>query len=139
MRDMLRQYNNEEILHDYMMMAEDYDQDDTDVAAYRAELKRRGYAFITEEPEYDPEELAEELHPMLLDSKVLNKFQELSYKKQSDILRAVGLLPTNAPSTLIQNMFQDGSQAIISPIVMSALGEHITQNLEDTDIEIIED
>ena len=55
----LVEYSDEDILHDYMLMAEDFTQDDTDVAEYRAELERRGYTFITEECEYDPEELEE--------------------------------------------------------------------------------
>ena len=59
MEDNLRHYTDEDILRNYMMMAEDYDQDDTDVADYRAELEHRGYAFVTEEPGYDPEELEE--------------------------------------------------------------------------------
>ena len=67
MEDNLTHYTDEDILHDYMMMAEDYDQDDTDVADYRAELERRGYTFITEEPEYDPEEIAQELSQYLDD------------------------------------------------------------------------
>ena len=57
----LTAYSNEDILHGYIRMAENYDQDDTDVAIYRAELERRGYTFVIEEFEYDPEELAEEL------------------------------------------------------------------------------
>ena len=55
----LSEYSDGDILHDYMMMAEDFSQDDTDVADYRAELERRGYTFITQELEYDPEELEE--------------------------------------------------------------------------------
>ncbi len=42
-----------------MMMAEGFDQEDTDVANYRAELERRGYTLTTEEPEYGAEELEE--------------------------------------------------------------------------------
>ena len=55
----LAEYSDEDILHDYMMMAEDFTQDDTDVAEYRAELERRGYTFVMEEIEYDPAELEE--------------------------------------------------------------------------------
>ena len=81
------------------------------------------------------EEFAEDLNPLLLDSKTMNTFMQLSYKKQADILRAVGMFPSNSTSIAIQNIFQEGSQTVISPIVMSALGAHIAQNLEDTDNE----
>ena len=84
------------------------------------------------------EEAVDELSEVLQDPKILNTQLQLSYKKQADILRAVGVYPSNAPSTFIQNLFQDGSQAIISPVVLSALGEHITNNLEEADEDIID-
>lgn len=75
-----------------------------------------------------------DLPSLLSDTKVLTKFMELSYKKQSDILKAMGIYPTQTPSVFIQNIFQSGSQAVISPNIMTVLGEHLKKTLIDSDV-----
>ena len=69
---------------------------------------------------------------MLSNEKLLNKFLELSYKKQADVLRAVGVLPAASQSIFIQNIFQAGSKAIINPQVMQILGDHIRKSILDS-------
>lgn len=72
------------------------------------------------------------LSPLLLgNSKILTKFMELSYKKQSDVLRAVGILPSVAQSVFIQNLIQKNTTNILSPVVMRVLGDHIRKSLEE--------
>ena len=63
--DPIEDYSDEDILHDYLMMAKDFNQDDTDVADYRKELGRRGYTFITTEPEYEENDHTYWEHPSL--------------------------------------------------------------------------
>lgn len=76
----------------------------------------------------------DDLSPILSDSKIMTKFMELSYKKQTDIMKAVGILPSVAPSTVIQNLFQTGSTAVISPSILNILGQHISESLEEAEV-----
>ena len=61
----------------------------------------------------------------------------LSYKKQADILRTFGIYPTTSQSVVIQNLFQSGAQAIISPNILQILGQYI-QKETVIDAEILE-
>ena len=45
-----------DLLSDYVMMAEDFNQDDSDVEDYRKELERRGCLFVTEDMPDDLED-----------------------------------------------------------------------------------
>lgn len=89
--------------------------------------------------ELSPDSLA----PFLIENpSLLTKFMELSYRKHSDILKAVGVYPTNTSSIFIQNIFQAGSNVAISPNIMQILGEHLSESLKDEDIidvEVTED
>ena len=49
------------------------------------------------------------------------KEKELAYKVSSDVLRAVGLMPSAAVSQVITNIYQE--KAIINPIIMQLLEE----------------
>lgn len=84
-------------------------------------------------------ELSEETLPKILleNPGLLGRFMELSYKKQSDMLRALGVYPSNQPSVFVQNIFQSGSNVVISPNVLQILGKHLAKSLAD-DEEIIE-
>jgi len=56
MDDPLKDYSDDDILNDYLLMADTFNQDDPDVKEYREELERRGYTFVTEEPEPNEED-----------------------------------------------------------------------------------
>lgn len=81
-----------------------------------------------------------DLPEILQDSKILTKFMELAYKNKVDILKALQVFPS-AQNTFTQNIFNKGANAIISPNILSILGEHIKHNIEDNieDAEIVED
>ena len=64
----------------------------------------------------------------------LLKFQEQTYKKSADILRATGILPSQNQSVLVQNIFQDNRTQIISPNVLQVLGESMRHIFEDPDV-----
>ena len=72
--------------------------------------------------EGDIEELSDLLRS---DKTILTKFMELAYKKQSDVLRTAGIFPSTTQSIYVQNLFQNGSQAIISPNILQVLGKHL--------------
>lgn len=46
-------YDTEDLLHDYLMLAQDFPQDDKDVISFREILEARGFTFVTYEIEYD--------------------------------------------------------------------------------------
>ena len=71
------------------------------------------------------------------DASVLKKFMELNQKTQTDVLRTLGVFPSNTQSVFIENLFQSGSQAIIQPRVFNILAEHIKKSIE-SGIEIVE-
>ncbi len=62
-----------------------------------------------------------------LTEKMCIKLLELGYKKQSDILRALGILPATSQSIFIQNMIQKNTTNVLSPVVMQVLGEHLSK------------
>ncbi len=51
------------------------------------------------------------------------KRRELSYKASQDVLKAVGIMPTNAQVPLVANIYSDNRFQIISPVIREILGE----------------
>lgn len=82
----------------------------------------------------------EDLPQFLIENPILIKqFMELSYKKQADMLRALGVYPSTTPSIFVQNVFHSGSNVVISPAIMTILGEHLKKNLDPIiEAEIVE-
>lgn len=73
----------------------------------------------------------DELSAILVSNvKVFTKFMELSYKQKVDILKAIGVYPSNSDTSYIQQNFFNNSQAIISPMVMTILGKFIKDSLD---------
>lgn len=73
----------------------------------------------------------EELSEPLQTEKIFTKFMELTYKNRVDVLKAVGIYPANTQNSFIQNIFEKGSQSIISPIVMDVIGKHVQESMEE--------
>lgn len=81
--------------------------------------------------------------PLLLgaETAILTKFMDLSYKMKSDVLKALGVLPSHAPSIFIQNLFQSGEGSVISQKILNLVGDKLRDNVVDDgeeDGEIIE-
>lgn len=75
------------------------------------------------------------LPPIIRENEALSsKFMALSYKKQQDIMRSLGIIPTPIQSVFMQNIFQSGSKAIIAPSILSTLGDYLKTALEDKDV-----
>lgn len=71
--------------------------------------------------------------PLLLGSEttIMTKFMDLNYKMKTDVLKALGVLPTHAPSIFIQNLFQSEGGSIISSRVLNILnGQVLPQELQ---------
>ena len=66
------------------------------------------------------------------------QFQEQTYKKSADILRATGILPSQNQSVLVQNIFQDNRTQVISPNVLQVLGESMTKMFKNNEEDILE-
>jgi len=71
------------------------------------------------------------------DKAFLSSFMALSYKKQSDIMRALGILTSNAPSIAINTLIH-ADKVEISPTVIKALGSYMQDTLKAVDVEITE-
>lgn len=93
-------------------------------------LKSKEYRLAQVELEVAEDELASRLSPFLLDGKTAPKFLSLAYKKQADVLRALGVFPAASQSIFIQNLIQKNTTNIISPAVMQVIGEYINKSLE---------
>jgi transcriptional regulator with XRE-family HTH domain len=78
--------------------------------------------------------------PLLLGAEpaVLTKFMDLNYKMKSDVLKALGVLPSNAQSVFIQNLYQGDGSSIISDKVMNIIGAKMIQDQEEEDVIDIE-
>lgn len=85
--------------------------------------------------ETDIEELPPLLTQAILDPKyksILTTFINLSYKKQSDILRSVGVYPAQSPSTVFQTLIQQNiDKAVISPAILDVLKGHVEDILDE--------
>jgi len=57
-------------------------------------------------------------------------FMELAYKKQSDVLRTLGIYPSASPSVFIETLIQSRN-TVINPLVLEALGKHLRESLEE--------
>lgn len=95
-------------------------------------------------------ELEIEEMPLLLGSEpaILTKFMDLSYKMKTDVLKALGVLPSHATSIFIQNLFQSGDNSVISPRILNIIRTQLSSNAEtdgneddiiDADFEKIEE
>ncbi len=74
----------------------------------------------------------EDLSAVLIsNTKILAKFMELSYRQKADILKAIGIYPSNTDNTYIQKNYFSGNTQVISPLVMQLLGKYIKSNMED--------
>ncbi|MCK4960474.1 MAG: hypothetical protein KAT00_13770, partial [Planctomycetes bacterium] len=71
------------------------------------------------------------------DKNFILRFLEQTYRKESDCLRATGILPTNAPSIFIQNLTQNNT-TVISPNVLEALGSFMSKNMNEDEEDFIE-
>ena len=58
-----------------------------------------------------------------------NKRRELSYKASQDVLKAVGIMPTQTQAPLVQNIYND-NRFLLSPVVIELLSKHGTQVLD---------
>jgi len=72
----------------------------------------------------------DKLPPILQDAQILNKFMDLTFKQRTDIMKALGLLPSTQPSTVITNIFKEGSNTVIAPQVLNVLNKHIKEELD---------
>ncbi len=82
------------------------------------------------------------LSPFFWDNPVLMlKFIDQSYKKQADIMRAAGILPAASQSIFIQQLIQNRSTTVFSPVVLNILGEHIRKALGEPipEAEVVEE
>ena len=114
---------------------------DIEEAAVRAGGKKA--ADVKKSPEYRlakieleraEADLSSRLSPFLLDGKTAPKFLSLAYKKQADILRALGVFSAASQSIFIQNLIQKNTTNIISPAVMQVIGEYINKSLEAVEV-----
>ena len=65
-KDHVSWYSDSDVLHDYLLMAEDTDQNNSVVTAYRNELEKRGYTFVTVSSE-ELDEMERVKHEQLLE------------------------------------------------------------------------
>lgn len=71
------------------------------------------------------------------DTEEILKFQNLAYKKQQDVMKAVGIFPTNSTNIFIQQIYNDNRKQVLSAEVFQALGGIFSQT--DNEAEDIED
>ena len=77
------------------------------------------------------EDLPEFFQKMKGGSSEALKYLEQQYKKQNDLLKATGILPSHAPSVFVQNLIQNNTTNVISPNVLEALGKIHNAEMED--------
>jgi hypothetical protein len=92
-------------------------------------------------PESEPELLADSC---FRDTKDVMDFLKLNYKKQQDIMKAMGIFPSNSTNVFIQQIYNDNRKQVLSPEVFKALGgifsspedqtEDETNQVEDAEI-----
>jgi hypothetical protein len=70
------------------------------------------------------------------DTKEILEFQKQVYKKQQDVMKAVGIFPTNSTNIFIQQIYNDNRKQVLSAEVFQALGGIFAGQLgEDEDVE----
>lgn len=60
------------------------------------------------------------------DNKDILEFLKLSYKKQQDVMKAVGIFPSNSTNVFIQQIYNDNRKQVLSPEIFKALGGFFT-------------
>ena len=63
------------------------------------------------------------------------KFKESIYKVKSDVLKALGVYPSQSPSIFVQNVFSDNKAAIIDPGVQRMIGAHVKELFGDNPLD----
>lgn len=98
-------------------------------------------ALETEQRHYNIEraEFLNKYPLMGLDKSLLSKFLDLSYKIKTDVLRAVGVYPSQSRSIFIENLIAAGGKAVINPKVLNIVGKHLAEALKPPDIEVEEE
>jgi hypothetical protein len=71
------------------------------------------------------------------DTKEILEFQKQVYKKQQDVMKAVGIFPTNSTNIFIQQIYNDNRKQVLSAEVFQALGGIFAGQLgeDDEDVE----
>lgn len=81
----------------------------------------------------------EDMPPLFLVEKTfMTKFMDLSYKTKTDVLKALGVYPSHAPSIFIQNLFQSEGSSLISEKVLNLVGSRLTDSMKPLDDEVID-
>jgi len=75
---------------------------------------------------------------LMTEKSILTKFMDLSYKTKSDVLKALGVYPSHAPSIFIQNLFQSEGSTLISEKILTLVGNRLTDNIKPIDDEVID-
>jgi hypothetical protein len=84
----------------------------------------------------DPSKYPEAMNTILSDPKDMLKFQELAYKKQQDLMKAIGIFPSSSTNVFIQQIYNDNRAQVLSPEIFAALGGMFTAaSEEEEDIE----
>ncbi len=81
------------------------------------------------------EESALELAAPLQEAPAMIAFMKEAYRKQSDVLKAIGIYPTNTTNNYIQQNFFQQNTVMISPQVMGVLGKYMQDIYEAEDID----
>ena len=68
-------------------------------------------------------------------------FRRDVYKKQHNILQMVGLYPSQSPSIVVNQMFNDNRTQVLSPGVADVIGKHLVADAEGEVVssEVVED
>lgn len=72
------------------------------------------------------------------ETSILTKFMDLSYKTKTDVLKALGVYPSHAPSIFIQNLFQSEGSSLISEKILNLVGGRLLDNMKPIDDEVID-
>lgn len=76
---------------------------------------------------------------LMADKAILTKFMDLSYKMKTDVLRAIGIFPSQSRSIFIENLIASGGKAVINPKVLHVVGEHLKSLIGSAPIEVKEE
>lgn len=74
----------------------------------------------------------------LVENKDILDYLKLSYKKQQDVMKAVGIFPSNSTNVFIQQIYNDNRKQVLSPDIFKALGGFFT-NLSSSSEDFEED
>ena len=79
------------------------------------------------------EVLPEDYKGLPLAQPILVSLQTLNYKKMSDILRTLGIYPSQTPSVFIQQVFNQNQTNVILPQVLGAIGRYVESSIIDAE------